>query len=350
MLYFDEAGYTGPDLTNPSQPFFTLASIRISNDEIEKLKDDIRYREWPREFHFSKMYSNYKGREMLNRIFNHPFMDTQHVLLSFAYKRYCIYANIVNMLVETLYHNKGMNLYEGARNLILANGLYYFAKSHPNQDLILKYESAFVQMVRTPSVETIAVFYRTTDKLRDDKDTSDGFYEMLTEIPPTIVYIREALSNQKFYLDLTVPLFSVSVQEWYKKTKVKDDVLFDSSEPFFANKGFLESLRDMNVSETEVGYGKNKHVYPLPVGNIGMAKSYEKFGVQLADIYASALNFILTPRGDKIARYKEELKRLPIFQDVKLNIAPSTNEFIEERMKETADIDPLEFLCNTLEI
>ena len=47
-------------------------------------------------------------------------------------------------------------------------------------------------------------------------------------------------------------MFSVSIQEWYKRTGVKDNVLFDSSEPFFANKEFMEQLRDMEIEETLV--------------------------------------------------------------------------------------------------
>ena len=83
-------------------------------------------------------------------------------------------------------------------------------------------------MVRNPSVESIANFYRTTDKLRYDVDTREEFFEMLSEIPPTIIYIKNALSNKKFYIDLTIPLFSESIQEWYKRTKEKENVLFDS--------------------------------------------------------------------------------------------------------------------------
>lgn len=153
------------------------------------------------------------------------------------------------------------------------------------------------------------------------------------------------LSNNKFYIDLTLPLFSESIQEWYKRTKEKENVLFDSSEPFFAYIEFMESLRDMEVPETVVGYGKGKHVYPLPVGNMKIAKSHEEFGIQLADVFASALCFALTPRNDKFVKYQEKIKSLPIFQNIKVNIAPSTIDFIEERMKETAEIDPLDFLC-----
>ncbi len=107
----------------------------------------------------------------------------------------------------------------------------------------------------------------------------------------------------------------------------------------------MESLRDMEVPETVVGYGKGKHVYPLPVGNMKIAKSHEEFGIQLADVFASALCFALTPRNDKFVKYQEKIKSLPIFQNIKVNIAPSTIDFIEERMKETAEIDPLDFLC-----
>lgn len=140
-------------------------------------------------------------------------------------------------------------------------------------------------------------------------------------------------------------MFSVSIQEWYKRTGEKDTVLFDSSEPFYANKEFMEHLRDMDVPENVVGYGKEKHVYPLPVGNMEIVKSHEEFGIQLADVFVSALCFALTPREDKFVKYQDKINSLPIFQNIKLNIAPSTNDFIEERMKETAEIDSLVFLC-----
>lgn len=349
MIYFDESGYTGPDLTNREQPYFTLASIRMTYDEIACIKNDIGYNVWRKELHFKKMYTSPQGRAMLDKIFNHPLMDEEHILLSYAHKRYCIYAHIVNMLVETMYYNNGVNLYEGARNLILANGLYYFALLHSNKDLVIEFENNFVTMVREPSIESVANFYRTTDKLRFDTYTKEEFFEMLSEIPPTIQYIRDALVNEKFYIDLTIPLFSVSIQEWHKRSGEKEDVLFDSSEPFYANKNFMESLRDMAVPETVVGYGKGKHVYPLPVGNMEIAKSHEEFGIQLADVYASALNFALTPRDDKFAKYQEQIKQLPIFQNIKLNITPSTTDFIAERMKEYAKIDPLDFICEHIE-
>ena len=149
MLYFDESGYTGPDLTNIEQPYFTLASIKMNDDEITHMKKDIGYDKWGKELHFKNMYTNPQGRTMLGKIFNHPMMNENHVLPSFANKRYCIYAHVVNMLVETMYYNNSLNLYEGAKNLILANGLYYSAVLHPNKDLVAEFENNFVGMVRS---------------------------------------------------------------------------------------------------------------------------------------------------------------------------------------------------------
>ena len=110
----------------------------------------------------------------------------------------------------------------------------------------------------------------------------------------------------------------------------------------------MQSLRDMEHEETLVGYGENKHVYPLPVGNMELAKSHENFGIQIADVYASALNFILTPRTDKFIKYQESVKGLPIFQEVEINIAPASADFLEKRMKDVDGIDSLDFICKNL--
>lgn len=345
MLYFDEAGYTGADLANEKQPYFTLASVRLEDEEIAQIKADIGYDEWGKEFHFKSMYTNPQGRIMLGKVFSHPLLNGERVKLAYANKRFCIYAQMVNILIETFYHSQGVNIYRGASNLVMANCMYYGAILHPNKELVTEYENNFVRMIRVQDVDSVADFYRTTDKLRADAGTNEMLRELLDLVPQTIITIRKALGVAPFYMDLTVPLFSESIQKWYAETSIKFDVLFDSSEPFFANKELLFSLRDMEHEETQVGYGDNKHVYPFPVGEMQIAKSHEEFGIQLADLFASALNFVLTPRTDKFTKYQDTLLQYPLFQSVEINIAPATAEFINKRMKDVEGIDPLDFIC-----
>lgn len=348
MLYFDEAGYTGADLNNKNQPFFTLASTCLTEDEMQAIRKDIGYDEWGRELHFVSMYTNYHGRGVLNKIFSHPLLDFRHVKLAFALKRYCIYAQIVDILVETYYYMNGINIYVGAKNLLLSNGLYYLAISHSNQQLVSEFENDFVAMVRNPSTESITCFYQTTDRLIGDSQTSNHFRNLLLEIPQTIEHIQYALDMPSFHMDLTIPLFSELIQKWYLDTGVKHDVLFDSSEPFHANLELLESLKSIEGEETEVGYGDNKHVYPLPVGELAIAKSHDNFGIQLADVFASALSFVLTPRTDKYQKYQVELKELPIFKIVEVNVAPASIEYLEKRMQDVSGIDPLDYICDNV--
>jgi len=345
MLYFDEAGYSGPNLDNQEQPFFTLASANLSDEEISQIKFDIDYEKWGKELHFKSIYTNYAGRVMLEKVYSHPLLDKKHIKLAYANKRFCIYAQIVNILIETYYHNLGINIYRGAKNLLLANGLYCYAMLHPNKVLVNQLECRFVEMIRHPSVESVAEFYRTTDELRFDNETDKRFRDFLSEIPPTIYYIREVVNLPAFYLDLTIPLFSESMQHWHKETGEIFDVIFDSSEPFFANLSMLESLRDLDEKKTLVGYGENKHIYPFPVGSMKTAPSHTEFGIQIADVFAGGLNFLLTPRKDKYVDYKEELKKYKLFQSVEINIDMSDFEFIRKRMKDVEGIDPLDFLC-----
>ena len=65
MLYFDESGYTGADLVNSKQPYFSLASIRITDEEIAQIKEEVGYCEWGRELHFKSMYNSYQ-REIIH--------------------------------------------------------------------------------------------------------------------------------------------------------------------------------------------------------------------------------------------------------------------------------------------
>mgnify|MGYP000821334802 CR=1 FL=1 len=67
MLYFDEAGYTGPNLTSVDQPIYTMGSVNFNDDELDLIRRDIGYDAYGKELHFKSMYTNPQGREMLKK-------------------------------------------------------------------------------------------------------------------------------------------------------------------------------------------------------------------------------------------------------------------------------------------
>ena len=61
-VYFDESGYTGTDLLNPDQPYFTVASADLDDHEART----ILYQSFPdykgKEFKSARMYHRPKSR------------------------------------------------------------------------------------------------------------------------------------------------------------------------------------------------------------------------------------------------------------------------------------------------
>ena len=349
-IYFDEAGYTGADLTNVSQPYFALASVRFTEEELATIRNDLGLDANTKEIHFKKLHTNWGGRGLLDRLFSHPLLDKKHIKTGIALKRFCIYAQIVDTIIETFFYSRGIDLYENQNNNKLANFLYAFSILHKNQELVSNFEKAFVEMLRKHSQDAVVKFYQSVDLLINDSATTDSFKELLSVIPSTIETVQDALvNNNPFYLDNTLPLFVALVEKWYTDTNAKDDIIFDNSKPIAFQKDLIEKLRDMPVDETEVGYDDRKHVFPLPIGNIQLASSTDYLGIQIADTIASAIVFILTNKNDKLQKYQQQLKGFDVFRETDVPLTPSTKEYLFKNIDASSDVNPLDFICEHLQ-
>lgn len=348
-IYFDEAGYTGADLTNEAQPYFALASVRFSDEELSIIRKDIGLKSAEKEIHFKNMHTNWQGRELLEQLFSHPLLDKKHIKTGVALKRYCIYAQIVDTIIETYFYSRNINLYENQSNIKLANSLYYFSSLHKNQEVVSNFEKTFVKMVRKHNQEAVDDFYNAVSLLINDAATVDSHKELLSLIPSTIETINDALVNDNpFYLDNTLSLFVALVEKWYSQSKVKDDIIFDDSKPIALQKKLIERLRDIDIPETEVGYDSRKHVYPLPIANIELASSTDYFGIQIADAIASAIVFILTNKNVKLQRFQQQLQGMELFRETDIPLTPSTSEQLTRNIATSSDINPVDFICDHL--
>ena len=274
----------------------------------------------------------------------------KHIKTGIALKRFCIYAQIVDTIIETFLYSRGKDLYKNQNNNKLANFLYAFSVLHKNQELVSNFEKAFVEMLRKHSQDAVVKFYQSVDLLINDSATTDSFKELLSVIPSTIETVQDALvKNNPFYLDNTLPLFVALVEKWYTDTKAKDDIIFDNSKPIAFQKDLIEKLRDMPVDETEVGYDDRKHVFPLPIGNIQLASSTDYLGIQIADTIASAIVFILTNKNDKLQKYQQQLKGFDVFRETDVPLTPSTKEYLFKNIDTSSDVNPLDFICEHLQ-
>lgn len=347
-LFFDEAGYTGSDLTNSDQPYFCVGSVCFSDEEIRQLQTDLDLDESD-ELHFVKLSNSQKGRELILRVLSHPLMNRDHIKFGVAEKRYCIYAQITDTLVETMLHTLGFNMYQDRLNLIFANLLYSFAVNHRNQRLIKDFEKAFVKMMRKKDDDSIDEFFSITYVLQSSPETSDNFSDFLAYILSSQMSLRWAFTDDPFQLDNTLSLFTCLINEWYKKTGVKMNVKFDSSKPLIAREGLIAKLKNLGSSTIKVGPQGREHTYPLPVGEFKLVNSTDHLGIQLADLIASAANFILKNKDPKQEPFRKELEAIPALRECDASLRPCSADYLKEVLKTHYNESPVDVITSMLE-
>lgn len=346
-IYFDEAGYTGSDLTNAYQPYFVVGSACFTDEEISQIETDLQLA-GKKELHFKELYKKSSGQNKILKVLMHPLVDDKHIKFGVADKRFCIYAQIVDTLVETLAFSIGQNLYANRGNLILANCLYVFAINHPNQTIVKKFERAFVRMIRTQDDDSIEEFYAFTTILQSLPDTNDSFKDALNMVLATKAITKDSFTNDPFYLDNTLSIFTDLINVWYKDTGIIMNVKFDDSDPMKSRIDIITKLKDLKNKTQIVGPKEREHIYPLPVGEFELVDSNDYLGIQIADLIASAFNFIHLNKNPKHEEFRKKLATMPILSTASSTLFPATAEFLEEAMRTPYEGSPIDDIASML--
>ena len=138
------------------------------------------------------------------------------------------------------------------------------------------------------------------------------------------------------------------VDHWYKKLKIKINVITDDSKPIKSSLDIIEQLSKINEKQQLVGYDTRKHLFPLPINSLSMVDSKINFGVQLADLRASSISFIWNDTTVKYKKFQEELKTMSFFQLKGYPINPATSDFLEQTVDDSNDSSPVDFIISNL--
>ena len=321
-LYFDEAGYTGSDLTNEKQPYFCMASCLYTVDELQQIKSDLSLTDINKELHFSKLVASRNGQRILIELLRHPLINYDRIITSFVHKRFCIYAQIVNTLIETYLIKYGYNIYRDNRHRDMANLLYYGAILHPDKDEIKCLENQFVEMMRFRNLDAINQFFDTVMEMLIDPDTDADFRKILSLVYDSQDVLDDVLVDDKFYLDNTVSSFVSQLSIWHTRKKVKFDVCFDNSKPIEDKLDLLLRLRDIPRSKESQILSTEAFVLPLPFNNISMVDSAEYFGIQIADVIASALCYYACGKLSSHQNLLTEIEKHSFFTTPSWSVCP----------------------------
>lgn len=166
----DESGSSGENLVDPQSGVFAHASVRIDDKTAAPLLADLRQRAGAIQSPEAKFaqFTNRRGREALASVLAPDGALGNRVVITVADKRYLIVSKMIDLLVEELTHEQGIDLYSDGMARKLAVTLF---RDGPRGlgELWDPLMAAFVSLARA------------TQRGGGEKETVDSFFARLDQ-------------------------------------------------------------------------------------------------------------------------------------------------------------------------
>jgi hypothetical protein len=319
LISCDEAGFTGNNLLNPDQPFFSYASHDLSFDEAHALIRQVRAKhpvQMP-ELKASKLLKSKRGRELICDVLD--AMSGRYIVTLYD-KRYSLAAKLFEYIYEPVLQSNNVLFYRHNVHRFVA--MYFFL------------------LMRDKSIERLAHEFEAFMRSLDPGDAPNllgarsGANPLIGQILRfvrgyNVVIAREArelgrLESDNWILDLTGAAVSSHLAAWGQLHPLIE-VVCDESKPLKA----LTGLHDAMVNRPEVVhvevFGRRRALTWNMSKPLAFAPSADHAGIQLADLIAGVTAAIpggrseLTELGQRLERHLHHDCVLPDFGILDLN-------------------------------
>ena len=227
LVFIDECGYTGEDLFNSQQPIFTLASLRLSEEQCDDLKQKHFSKIQAKELKHSQLSRRDVQQKMVINFLKDLISEEKNVKFAIAHKRYVLVNKMVDLLIETMANLDGIDFYEDGANIAFSNLLYFLSKDIAGEKIFKMLLLNFQRMIRERSIESYEKFFKIFYE--------EEYHELLNEVyapfmayhhrlgPPTVFALPENMLNIAFSEAFNL------VAEWSKEIKGNWSLVHDNS-------------------------------------------------------------------------------------------------------------------------
>ena len=285
---FDESGNSGANLLDSEQPVFVLASVYITDGETANLilpnSDEMK---------FSKLKRSSKGRRKILDILNSELLSKDKVFVSGFHKPFMVITKMVDLLIEPMLYESGIDLYKRGVNIAMANMLFFTMPVFIGRDAFEASQAAFVEMIRSPSFAAAKRFYELIYEARSDLKHTE-FAQELDMLLATQSVAGKYLSKwDSSYLDPAIPAFVEHGSLWTSRLKTEFSIVHDSSKPIQQNQLVLEAMMSTSEESVTIGYDRRTTEFPIMATGIEFHDSSLCPQIQIADIIASSATYCL---------------------------------------------------------
>jgi hypothetical protein len=261
-IAFDEAGNTGADLLNSEQPVFALASVSLSHSEADEILASIRTAQ-TKELKFTRLRKSPSGRHRVVQFLLSHKLNSSNVRTSFFHKRFMVVSKVVDLLIETLAHRDGVDLYQTGAHIALSKLHFYCMPTFCGKERTEKFLHRFVEMFRQRTLKTVRSFYDAAQALYESS-CDRAYAEMLVPVLLSEQLIGPILVNSnKNSLDPAIPAFVQHCAFWGERFGGGFDLVHDKSKSIFQEQKLIEDLMSRGEEEHLIGYGHRRFIFPL---------------------------------------------------------------------------------------
>ena len=311
-IYFDESGFTGNNLLNQNQTFFSYASVATCDDEAKDFVEYLikKYGVQNGELKGGKLIKYNKGRKAISEIFER-FQGK--IKVSLSNKKYALSGKFFEYIFEPCFSENNILFYNINFHRFIANILYleFIARGAGAEEIFSEFEN----LMRNTDQAELDILFSTT---------------VHSENSPIITQIREfALSQKdaikreldslpgegagKWILDLTdTALFSLLANWGLEHDQLT--AICDDAKPLRHDQQLYNAM--INREDKHFSHmGGEKHPITFNLSEpIQLVDSKVFHGVQLADAIAAASVYAVSGASDKHANeWKEFIPDIAIY-------------------------------------
>lgn len=293
-IYFDESGFTGNNLLNPNQTFFSYASIAIDPDDAKKFVLDLikKHSLNGEELKGCALIKHSKGRKAILELLN-EFKGK--IKVSVSNKKYALAAKFFEYIFEPCISEKNSLFYSINFHKFISNMLYleFCSMGAGAEEIFVDFE----KLMRKGNFEELKHLFSTT--------INPNMSPMLVQICEFAYLQRDKVSeelqslrgtgSEKWILDLTATCLNRMLAEWGQEFE-QMTAYCDHSKPLEHLGYFFEAMINRNDKLFVEFFGDRQPITFNLSENIHLVNSVSVPAIQLADVIAAAFSYAFIER------------------------------------------------------
>jgi len=263
-----------------------LASIRLSDNEAERLARDCFSSVLAKELKHSALVRRPIGQEMVVEFVKH--LKPEDCATYVVHKAFCLLTKLVDLWLEPAMYASDVDLYDGGGNIAFANMSFFCLRTFQSSGFLTKHLRRFQKMVRERTRKSYQTFWKGLheDRARYTEQTASilGFFTSAEWVlgPSHLFELPEKS------LDISLTCALQIAEEWTDRTTEDFQIVHDESSAKAREKWMWDAIVSPSAPAATVGFPHRKRRYPLHVTGTRFENSKGNRQLQFADLLAGA--------------------------------------------------------------